>query len=81
MSKHKFSWKNPRPEKTVAVVRYGAIGDNIQASSILPWLKEQGYHVTFYCQSGQGHEAIKHDPHIDRFIIQDKDAVPPQFLY
>lgn len=74
------SWKNPKPEKCAAVVRYGAQGDNIQTSSVLPWLKEQGYHVTFYCQSGLGHEVIKHDPHIDRFIVQDKDAVPPQFL-
>ena len=76
----KESWKEPKPEKTVAVVRYGAIGDQMMASSVLPWLKDQGYHVTYYCQSGPGHECIKHDPHIDRFIIQDKDSVPPQFL-
>lgn len=75
-----FSWRDPKPEKTAAVVRYGAQGDNVQASSVLPWLKEQGYHVTFYCQSGLGHDVIKHDPHIDRFIVQEKDAVPPQFL-
>jgi ADP-heptose:LPS heptosyltransferase/predicted SAM-dependent methyltransferase len=78
--KHEQSWRLPKPAKTAAVVRYGAIGDMMQASSVLPWLKEQGYHVTLYCQSGQGHEAIMHDPHIDRFIIQEKDAVPPQFL-
>jgi SAM-dependent methyltransferase len=29
----------PKPEKTCAVIRYGAIGDMIQMSSILPWLK------------------------------------------
>jgi ADP-heptose:LPS heptosyltransferase len=62
------------------VVRYGAQGDNIQASSILPWLKENGYHVTFYCQDGLGYEVIKHDPHIDRFIVQGRDQVPNQFL-
>lgn len=78
--KREFSWKNPKPAKTCAVVRYGAIGDQIMASSILPWLKEQGYWIDFYCQAGQGYEAIKHDPHIDRFIVQDKDAVPNQFL-
>lgn len=77
---HKFSWKNPKPAKTCAIVRYGAQGDNIQASSLLPWLKEHGYHVTFYCQPGLGFDAIKHDPHIDRFIIQEKDAVPNMFL-
>jgi ADP-heptose:LPS heptosyltransferase/predicted SAM-dependent methyltransferase len=77
---HKQSWKNPKPKKTAAVVRYGAQGDNIQTSSLLPWLKEQGFHVTFYCQDGLGYEVIKHDPHIDRFIVQGKDQVPPQFL-
>ena len=78
--KRKFSWKNPKPLKTAAVVRYGAQGDNIQMSSLLPSLKEQGYHVTVYCQSGLGYDVIKHDPHVDRFIVQERDAVPPQFL-
>ena len=78
--KHEFSWKLPKPTKTCAIVRYGAIGDMVQTSSLFPWLKEQGYHLTLYSQSGQGHEAIKHDPHIDRFIIQAKDQIPPQFL-
>ena len=77
---HEESWKKPKPEKTCAVVRYGAIGDNIQTSSIFPWLKEQGYHLTVYCQSGPGYEVLKHDPHIDKFIIQDKDAVPQDYL-
>src|SRR5205814_1411620 len=75
-----FSYANPKPAKTCAIVRYGAIGDQIMTSSIFPWLKSQDFHVTLYCQSGDGFEAIKHDPHIDRFIIQDKDAVPAQFL-
>ena len=75
-----YSFKLPKPQKTCAIIRYGAIGDNIQASSILPWLKEQGYHITFYVQSGNGHDVLKHDPHIDRFIVQGKDEVPPQFL-
>lgn len=73
------SWKEPKG-KRAAVVRYGAQGDNIQASSVIPWLKEQGYSVDFWCQTGLGYEVIKNDPHIDRFILQEKDAVPPQFL-
>lgn len=76
---HEFSWKLPKPEKTCAVVRYGAFGDLIQTSSILPGLKKAGYHVTLYC-SEYGYDVIKHDPHIDRFIIQGKDEVPPAFL-
>jgi ADP-heptose:LPS heptosyltransferase len=69
-----------KPEKTCAVIRYGAIGDMIQMSSILPWLKSQGYWIDLYCQSGAGYEVVKHDPHVDRFIIQGKDEVPPQLL-
>jgi ADP-heptose:LPS heptosyltransferase len=78
--RHEFSWKKPKPEKTCAIVRYGAIGDMIQSSTLFPYLKEQGYHLTVYCQSGPGYECVKHDPHVDRWIIQDKNAVPPQFL-
>ena len=74
------SWKDPKPEKTCAVVRYGAIGDMVMTSSIFPALKEQGYHITLYCQDNDGYQAVKHDPNVDRFILQDKDAVPPQFL-
>ena len=76
---HEFSYCKPKPAKTCAVVRLGAFGDNIMASSILPWLKSQNYHITFYT-SDHGYPVIKHDPHIDRFIIQGKDEIPPQFL-
>jgi ADP-heptose:LPS heptosyltransferase len=78
--RREFSWKNPKPSKTCAVVRYGAIGDMIQCSSIFPWLKEQGFHLTLYCQAGAGYECVKHDPHVDRFIVQGHNEVPPQFL-
>lgn len=72
--KHIESWKAPKPEKTCAVVRYGAFGDLIMASSILPGLKEQGYHITLYTTK-QGYSVVKHDPHIDKFVIQDNDQV------
>lgn len=75
-----FGYEAAKPEKTAAVVRYGAQGDMIQASSIFPGLKEQGYHLTLYCQSGLGYEVVKHDPHVDRFVVQDRDLVPNQFL-
>ena len=77
--RHTFSYAEPRPRLTAAVVRLGAFGDLIQASSVLPWLKEQGYHVTFYC-SDHGFPVIEHDPHVDRFIIQGRDEVPPNYL-
>lgn len=68
-----------KPAKTACVVRYGGIGDMIQASSVLPGLKEQGYHVTFNC-SPDGYNIIKHDPNIDEFMIQDKNQVPMEEL-
>lgn len=75
MKKRLFSWKNEKPQKTVAVIRYGAYGDVLQSASILPGLKRQGYHVTFIC-TPRGVEAIRYDPHIDRILIQKEDIVP-----
>ena len=62
-------------KKTAAVVRYGAYGDAIQASSVIAGLKRLGYHVTFYT-AAQGYEVTKHDPHIDKFVVQGNDQVP-----
>lgn len=77
--KHLYSYKNPRPEKRAAVVRYGAFGDALQASALLPALKEQGFHITFYT-TPRAEEVLRHDPHIDRFYIQDTDQVPNHAL-
>ncbi len=73
------SWREVKPEKTCAIVRYGAYGDLMQISSLFPRLKEQGYRITLYCQAG-GYDVIKNDPNVDRFIDQGKDEVPPRFL-
>lgn len=78
--KHRFSYKEPKAyKKTAAVVRYGAYGDLMQASSIFKGLKKQGFHVTLY-GSPPGLDVIAHDPNIDEIIIQDKDQVPNQEL-
>lgn len=63
------------PGKSACVVRYGAIGDTIQATSVLAELKAQGYHVTWMCEPG-GELLLKHDPRIDAFLVQDKNQVP-----
>lgn len=65
----------PATGKKAAVVRYGAFGDMMQTSSILPGLKEQGYHVTLYTTK-HGYEVIKLNPYVDRFVVQDTDQVP-----
>jgi len=67
------------PQKSVAVVRYGAYGDAIQASSVLPYLKSEGYHVTFYGHP-TSYDVLKHDPHIDRWVVQDPNQVPNEAL-
>lgn len=78
-NEQRYSCDALRPEKTCGIVRYGAYGDLIQASSIFPQIKAQGYHLTLYTVP-RGWEAIKHDPHIDRVIFQDTDQVPPAAL-
>ena len=76
---HRFSCDEPKPEKTCAVVRYGAWGDVIQTSSILPALKAEGYHITLYTVP-RAYDAIQHEPLIDKFIIQDQEQVPNSWL-
>lgn len=71
--------RNPKNKPTCLVIRYGAFGDLIQASSVLPGLKEQGYHITM-STTPKGHDVVAHDPHIDDFSIQDKDQVPNEQL-
>lgn len=75
--KHIFNvWqRNPEGKKRCLVVRYGAYGDAILASSILPALKEQGYYITFNTTSST-YNILKNDPHIDEWFIQEKDFVP-----
>lgn len=65
--------------KSACVVRYGGFGDSIQAANILPELKRQGYTVTFMT-TPRGQEILKHDPHIDEWMLQDDDQVPNQEL-
>ena len=77
---HAFSCTLPSPEAPkAAVVRYGAYGDLLQASSVCAGLKKQGYHVTLYC-SPPGAEVVKHDPNIDAFYYQEVNQVPNSAL-
>ena len=72
---HKLSYQLPKPTKTCGVVRYGAWGDSLQASSVFPGLKKQGYHMTLYA-TPRSFEVLEHDPNIDAVILQDPDQVP-----
>jgi ADP-heptose:LPS heptosyltransferase len=59
----------PKPAKTLGLVRLGAYGDALWTASLLPYFKQQGYHITVYTQR-QGETMLRHDPHIDRIICQ-----------
>lgn len=78
------AWHHERPRstaKTCAVVRYGAIGDMMQASSVLHALKDEGYHITLYAaEEPNGWEVCQYDPHVDEFYIQGRGQIPDQHL-
>jgi SAM-dependent methyltransferase len=76
---HRHSYRHMQPAKRAAVLRYGAYGDLLQAASLFPGVKTQGYHVTLYT-TPRGAEVVKHDPHIDEIYIQDRDQVPNHLL-
>ena len=75
----RYSYQNPKPDKTCAVIRYGAFGDALQTTSILPELKNQGYHITFFT-TDVGHAVAQNNPYIDAFVVQGKDQVPNELL-
>lgn len=60
---------------TCAVLRYGGIGDMMLAAGIFPMLKQAGFHVTLYTHVNS-YDVVKHDPNIDRFVLQDSGQVP-----
>lgn len=61
------SWRNPVPDKRAAIVRPGAYGDALWASSPAAALKAEGYHVTVYTGE-KGMDVLSADPNIDRLI-------------
>lgn len=63
-----FGYEQPKPGKTVGLVRIGAKGDALWASSPLALLREQGYHTTVYV-AHTGAEILRHDPNIDRLVM------------
>lgn len=61
------AWAQPKPSKTAGIVRIGAKGDALWASSPAALLKEQGYHITAFVAT-TGEEVLRHDPNIDRLV-------------
>lgn len=73
--KNQCSYTEFNTNKKALVCRFGAFGDLMQASSVFAGLKDQGYEVTLMC-SPPGVDVVLHDPHIDHFMILDKDQIP-----
>lgn len=48
-------------------------------SSVLPGLKRQGWHITLNTTE-TGEKVLRHDPHVDEWLVQAKDAVPNEQL-
>lgn len=65
----------PREHKSLCVTRYGGIGDMVQMSSVLPHLKNQGWHITLNTV-GRVVDVVREDPFIDAFFLQDDGQVP-----
>lgn len=78
MSIRKFSHKtilNPENKPTACVVRLGAFGDLIQSLSLITQLKADGFHTTLICQH-PGADLVRHDPSIDRLVVQTQNQIP-----
>lgn len=66
----------PEPRgKTACVCRFGGFGDMLQAASVFPRLKEQGFHVTVMT-TPKGQDVLKCNPFIDGWYIVDQDQIP-----
>ena len=59
---------------SACVFRTAAFGDLMQASSIFPALKEQGYNLTVVAGE-YGIDVIRNDPHVDTFFLQPNGSV------
>lgn len=57
--------------KTVCVVRYGAIGDNIMITPALRLLKQDGYRVVLNCHK-RAAEVFENNPYIDEIMLHDE---------
>lgn len=75
----KAPWVSQSGRPVALVTRYGGFGDMIQASSIFPALRDQGYEVHINT-TPKGFDVVKNDPNLAGSLIQDKDQVPNEEL-
>ena len=68
-----------RKEKTVCVIRYGAFGDILQTSSVLPLLQKQGYRVCVNTNE-TGKDILRSNPYVDELLVQRTNQIYPDKL-
>jgi ADP-heptose:LPS heptosyltransferase len=59
------------------ICRYGGVGDNLVASSVLAGLKERYGHVEVLTQEPQ-HVVFQNNPHIDKLSVYKRNQIPGQ---
>lgn len=62
-------------KKECLVIRYGALGDAVWATSVLRQLKSEGYYIVYNCTPYSA-EVLRECPWIDEFMLQERDVVP-----
>lgn len=67
-------WR-PHTKPTAMVIRYGGVGDMLQAASVFPGLVKQGYRV-FVNTTPRGKEVLDNNPFVSGWVIQDMEQVP-----
>ncbi len=65
--------------KKALVIRYGAIGDAIFMTPVVRQLKQDGYYVVVNTVPMEA-EILRNNPNIDKFIIQERGAVPNKLI-
>jgi len=68
-------WRKFQPKGDCLLIRYGAIGDMLQMSSVAKALHDQGMRVTLNTTT-PGLSVVKNDPYISSAILQEKDQIP-----
>ena len=62
---------------TVGVIRYGAFGDILQTSSVLPLLQKQGYRVCVNTNE-TGKDILRSNPYVDELLVQRTNQIYPK---
>jgi len=68
-----------KSKKECLIIRYGAFGDAIWATTFLPLLKKEGYYIV-YNTTPYSYQVLINNPYIDEFLIQEKNAIPNEDL-